>query len=57
MKLISKIKISTVMLEWNIRGWIDKESPSWFRIMFWGMYHTIHEDKFMQSQQSQDSGM
>lgn len=44
--MIKKIKLSVIMLDWNIRGWIDNSSPIWFRILFWVIYHTIHKDRF-----------
>lgn len=47
MKFIKKLKLSKVMADWNLRGWIDKKSPAWFRLIFWTLYHIYHEDKFL----------
>lgn len=39
-----KLKLSLVMLKWNIGGWIDNSSPLWFRLTYWTIYHITHSD-------------
>lgn len=47
MKIISKIKLSKIMAWWKFGGWLDTESPLWFSLWYWTLYHMTHEDKFL----------
>ena len=42
--MIEKIKLSLIMLDWNIKNWIDKDSPQWFGLLYWTIYHMTHSD-------------
>lgn len=39
--MINKIRLSLIIYDWKLRGWIDNSSPIWFKIIFWGNYHFI----------------
>lgn len=40
------------MIDWNLRGWIDNESPVWFKLIFWTLYHIYHQDEFEAQQKN-----
>lgn len=46
MNLLRKLKLSLIMADWDIRGWIDGDAPLQIKLIFWTIYHLFKTNDF-----------